>query len=169
MLNPDSCKGAVYFQSPGELIEPFEEDNIKFISDTEEGILKKFWDVIQSYEQMITFNGRGFDAPFLIIRSAVHRINPTTTLMPNRYDRKHLDLLDQLIFYGSVWRRFNLHMYCRAFGIKSPKDDGITGYEVDGLYKSKRFVDIARYCVKDLHATKELFIYWDNYIRPAAS
>jgi uncharacterized protein YprB with RNaseH-like and TPR domain len=50
--------------------------------------------------RFITFNGRSFDAPFLIVRSAVHRIKPSVNLIPNRYDKYHIDLFDQLSFYG---------------------------------------------------------------------
>ncbi|MDH4028654.1 MAG: ribonuclease H-like domain-containing protein, partial [Nitrospirota bacterium] len=129
------------------------------------GILERFWEAVRHYDQIITFNGRGFDAPFLIIRSAVHRIRPTRELMPNRFNLSHCDLLDLLTFYGSVRRRFSLHMWCRTFGIKSPKEEGVTGYQVNDLFKQQHYLEIAKYCVGDLYATKELFEYWDRYVR----
>jgi len=167
ILNPDTGKGAVYFQSPDIPQDALREDGIEFVSDSEAGILKKFWEAAKHYDQIITFNGRGFDAPYLIIRSAIHKITPTKDLMPNRYSASsHIDLLDQLTFYGSVRRKFSLHMWCRAFGIKSPKEEGVTGHEVKDLFKQGRHLDIAKYCVGDLHATKELFEYWDKFVRP---
>lgn len=166
MLNPDTDNGAVYFQSPDISHEQIKEDGIEFISDTEAGILKRFWETVKHYDQIITFNGRGFDAPFLMIRSAVHRIKPTKDLMPNRYSpSSHIDLLDQLTFYGSVRRRYSLHMWCRAFGIRSPKEEGVTGHEVSDLFREKKYLEIARYCTGDLYATKELFEYWKQYVR----
>lgn len=164
MLNPDSNKGAVYFQTQGEMLLPFEEDGIRFECGTEKEILEKFWNAIKSYAQFITFNGRGFDCPFIMIRSAVYRIKPVRDLMPNRYNGSHIDLLDQLTFYGASRRRFSLDMWCRTFGIKSPKAEGITGYDIKDIYKSGRYVDIARYCAGDLIATKELLLIWENYI-----
>jgi DNA polymerase elongation subunit (family B) len=164
MLNPDSNKGAVYFQTQGEMLLPFEEDGIRFECGTEKEILEKFWNAIKSYAQFITFNGRGFDCPFIMIRSAAHKIKPARNLMPNRYNGSHIDLLDQLTFYGASRRRFSLDMWCRTFGIKSPKAEGITGYDIKDIYKSGRYVDIARYCVGDLIATKELLLIWENYI-----
>jgi predicted PolB exonuclease-like 3'-5' exonuclease len=164
MLNPDSNKGAVYFQTQGEMLLPFEEDGIRFECGTEKEILEKFWNAIKSYSQFITFNGRGFDCPFIMIRSAVNRIKPVRDLMPNRYNGLHIDLLDQLTFYGASKRRFNLDMWCRTFGIKSPKAKGITGYDIKDIYKSGRYIDIARYCAGDLIATKELLLIWENYI-----
>jgi DNA polymerase elongation subunit (family B) len=180
MLNPDTNKGAVYYQSPEilrsdlpvrqsgrtELKEPLKEDGIEFVPDTEAGILRGFWEAVKHYDRIITFNGRGFDAPFIMIRSAVLKIKPTKDLMPNRYSATlHVDLLDQLTFYGSVRRKFSLHMWCRAFGIKSPKEEGITGYEVNDLFKEGKYLEIARYCLGDLYATKELFEYWDKFVR----
>ena len=55
-------------------------------------------------------------------------------------------------------------MWCKTFGIKSPKE-GITGYDVKNLFADKRYLDIARYCLGDVRATKELFGYWENYIK----
>lgn len=165
MLNPDSGKGVVYFQSPGDTVLPFEEDGIRFQTGDEREILELFWSAIKAYDQFVTFNGRSFDCPFIIIRSAVHKIRPSRDLMPNRYNGVHIDLLDQLTFYGATRRRFSLDMWCKTFGIKSPKQSGITGYDVKDLFNSGRYVDIARYCLGDLIATKELLEYWERYIR----
>lgn len=165
LLNPDTDKGAVYFQSPETTSLPFEENGIRFETGTEKEILEKFWNAVKPYAQVITFNGRSFDCPFILIRSAVHKIKPSKDLMPNRYNGSHLDLLDQLTFYGASRRRFSLDMWCKTFGIKSPKESGITGYDIKNLFADKRYVDIARYCLGDIKATKELFYYWENYIR----
>lgn len=167
MLETDTDNGAVYFQSPGVEMEPAKEGDIKYFADTEEGILKRFWEVMEKYSQIITFNGRGFDAPFLMIRSAVHKIRPPKNIMPYRYSdtSAHLDLYDHLTFYGSARRKFSLHMCCTAFGIKSPKAEGVSGQDVAELFKEGKYLDIAHYCVRDLHATKELFEYWDRFIR----
>jgi len=165
MLNPETDKGAVYFQSPETQRAPFEENGIRFESGPEKEILERFWNTVKSYKEIITFNGRSFDCPFILIRSAVHRIKPTKDLMPNRYNGSHIDLLDQLTFYGASRRRFSLDMWCKTFGIKSPKEEGITGYDIKNLFADKRYLDIARYCLGDVRATKELLGYWENYIK----
>ncbi|RJQ51438.1 MAG: 3'-5' exonuclease [Nitrospiraceae bacterium] len=165
MLNPETNNGAVYFQSPEILQEPLKENGIEFVPDTEAGILRRFWEAVRHYDQIITFNGRGFDAPFIILRSAIHKIKPAKELMPARYSLSHVDLLDVLTYYGSVRRKFSLHMWCKAFGIKSPKEDGVSGYEVRDLFLKREYLTIARYCTGDLYATKELFEYWNEYVR----
>lgn len=165
MLNPDTGRGAVYYQSPDVLQGPLEEEGIEYVADTEPGILRRFWETVRHYDQIITFNGRGFDAPFLLLRSAIHKIEPTKELMPNRYNLSHCDLMDVLTFYGAVRRKFSLHMWCRAFGIKSPKEEGVSGHEVPELFKQQQYLTIARYCVGDLYATKALFEYWERYVK----
>jgi hypothetical protein len=105
-----------------------------------------------------------------MIRSAIHKIKPTKNLLSNRYlssqfvNAKHIDLCDQLSFYGTVRKKNNLHVACRAFGIESPKDNGVSGDDVAGLFKEKKYVDIARYNVGDLVATQKLYEYWKDYL-----
>jgi len=171
VLDYERNQGAVCFQAPGEEVKEFEEDGFKFKQMSEKEMLENFWQGANQYDEFISFNGRGFDVPFLVVRSAVHNIRPTKDLMSNRYlssqtfGAKHVDLLDQLTFYGTMRKRGNLHLWSRVFGIKSPKAEGITGEDVGRLFKEKKFLDIARYNVADLRATKELYDYWRNYFR----
>jgi len=171
VFDVEKDKGAVYFQAPEAEIPDSEEDNIKFRILQEKEMLQQFWNLAQKYDEFVSFNGRTFDVPFLLIRSAIHGIRPTKNLMANRYlssqpkNAKHIDLLDQLTFYGAVRRRGSLHLFARAFGIESPKVDGITGDQVGQLFKEKRFLDIAKYNVGDLIATKKLFEKWERFIK----
>jgi uncharacterized protein YprB with RNaseH-like and TPR domain len=165
VLNPDSDKGAVFYQAPDSDEADQEEDAIRYVRvKDEKALLERFWETAGHYKQFVTFNGRAFDAPFLIIRSAVNKVRPTANLMPNRYWDDHVDLYDRMGFFGAVRRTMNLHMFCQAFGITSPKSKGVTGYEVAGLFAEKRYDDIARYCMDDVYATAELFRYWAEYV-----
>jgi hypothetical protein len=82
-----------------------------------------------------------------------------------RFGATHIDLFDQLSFYGAVRRRNGLHLWCRALGIESPKDKGIDGESVAKLFKEKQFVEIAKYNSDDLVATKRLYEHWNEYMR----
>lgn len=163
-------KAAVYFQAPGETFGSFEEDGVTFRQMAEKEMLENFWKGAKNYDEFVTFNGRGFDAPFLMIRSAIHSLRPTFDLMSNRYlsrqwhGPRHVDLMDQMSFYGATRRKGSLHLYCRAFGIKSPKSEGITGDDVGPLFKARKFQEIARYNVGDLRATRALYEYWKKYL-----
>ena len=170
LLDAERGKRAVYFQAPGEALEPFEEDGVSYKPMDERAMLAEFWRVAESYDTFVTFNGRGFDAPFLMMRSAIHSLRPSRDLLSNRYlplqrGVRHIDLMDQMTFYGATRRRPNLHLSCRAFGIPTPKGDGIDGDRVSEFFREKRFVDIARYNVRDIEATAALYEYWRNYLR----
>jgi len=166
ILDPDIDKGKVYFQAPDSELKILKEGEFEFIPATEKGILEGFWREVKDKKQFITFNGRAFDCPFIMIRSAILKVKPSKNLMPYRYSNdSHIDLLDQLTFYGAMRRKFNLHMWCRAFGIESPKEKGMTGEEVRSFFKEKRYLDISRYCLADVKATKELYLYWDRFLK----
>jgi len=170
VLELETNKGAVYYQAPGEEIEDTEEDGIKFKVMTEKEMLASFWQGVINYNEFISFNGRGFDVPFLMIRSAVHEIKPSKDLMSNRYlksqkfNATHYDLMDLLTFYGAVLRKPKLHLVCRALGIKSPKSDGVDGNEVAPLFKNKEYKKIAKYNAGDLRATRDVYLKWDKFI-----
>lgn len=164
-------KGVVYFQAPDKKIAAATDGDISYKSMTEAQMLDNFWKGALKYQQFITFNGRQFDVPFLMIRSAVHNLRPTKDLLRNRYlsyqnaDALHIDLYDQLNFYGAMGRRGTLHNFSRIFGIDSPKDKGMAGDEVAEYFKKGKYLEIAKYNARDLFATKALFDKWDQYLR----
>ena len=166
MLEVDTESGCVYFQNGGKKQEKSKEDEITFISGTEEEILKLFWKQMARYSQFITFYGRIFDCPYIMIRSAIHKLPAKKNLCPYRYAHNvHIDLADQLSFYDALRKKFSLHMWCRALQIESPKEEGVDGARVKGLFEDQHYHDIARYCIRDVRATKALFQYWDKFLK----
>lgn len=164
ILFDDKNSGYVFFQSPKTTLDPFKKDGINFVPGSEKQILKNFWEIILNCDKFITFNGRSFDCPFILVRSSIHKIKATRNLMPNRYSTNdHIDLLDQLTFYGAFRRKFPLDIWCRAFGIQSPKKD-YSGKDVAQLFKTEKYLDIANYCLSDVKSTLELYRYWNDYI-----
>lgn len=168
MLNAESQRGQVLF-----IADDFEEDAgeagpvefVPFADETE--LLTAFWDAAKHYQQIVTFNGRGFDVPFLYLRSAVLNVPITRKdWLGYRYSTEpHCDLAEQLTFYGvsgreGAARRFNLDFYCKIFGIESPKSHGVTGMDVGALMAEGRYREIAEYCLRDVRATVELHRIW---------
>ncbi|MBI9070634.1 MAG: ribonuclease H-like domain-containing protein [Melioribacteraceae bacterium] len=164
MLNVKTEKSLVMYNS--EVSEEWvcEEKNIKYVAYTEAEMLANFWNYISKCDQVITFNGKHFDIPFLMLRSAILKIKPTRDLLKNRYNSNtHLDLLDKLTYFGSV-KKFNLDFYCQSFGIESPKSKGISGMDVKELFNAGRVKDIAVYCGEDVLATYKLFKIYSDYL-----
>jgi hypothetical protein len=163
-------QGTVYYQSE----EPSADERVgafTYRSRSEAAMLEEFWEGVAEYETIVTFSGRSFDVPFLLHRSVICQVVPTIDLMRYRYLTQqvqpyHIDLADQLTFYGAIQKRPSLHMFCRAYGIESPKSHGIAGDDVAGLYAAKQFLDIARYNSHDLLATALLYDKWRTYLAP---
>lgn len=170
VLDADTAKGAVYFQDGGKKIADREIDGVKLSAMSEVQMIGKFWELVNRYSEFVTFSGRTFDVPFLMIRSAIHNIRPTKDLMRGRYlyqqnaNALHFDLYDQLRFYGSISHIGGLHLACRAFGIETPKDGEIDGSKVSEYFRSGRINEIAEYNARDLHATRLLYKKWKELL-----
>ena len=156
-------KSFVYYENAK--VEEWKSDDAKvqYKGLSEKEMLESFWRIAQAADQVITFNGRNFDLPFLMMRSAMLQIKVTKNFMSYRYGDEHIDLLEQFTFYGAT-RKFNLDFYCKAFGIESPKTAEVSGMEVKNLYDAGRIKDIAVYCLKDIYATYQLYMIWRKYL-----
>jgi predicted PolB exonuclease-like 3'-5' exonuclease len=168
MLNAETQRGQSLF-----VAEDFEETNdekaeVKFIPCADETeLLTQFWEVAKKYDSVVTFNGRGFDVPFIYLRSALLNVPISKkNWLGYRYATEpHCDLAEQFTFYGvsgreGAARRFNLDFYCKAFGIESPKSHGVSGTDVNSLMAAGRYRDIAEYCLGDVKATVLLYHIW---------
>ncbi len=142
-------------------------------ASTERTMLLHWWKLLSAHPgiHLISFNGRGFDAPWLMLRSAVLGIRPSRNLMDGtkfQYSQ-HTDLLDKLTFYNrsssGATRTFNFDFFAKAFGIESPKAAGVDGSKVQDLFNQQRYEDIAEYCLRDVRSTWELFKKWEEYLK----
>jgi len=168
MLNADTARGQVLFTADDHEADTAEAGSVEFVSCVDEAeLLTAFWDVAQHYEAIVTFNGRGFDVPFLYLRSALLNVPiKRKDWLGYRFQTEpHCDLAEQLTFYGvsgreGATRRFNLDFYCKAFGIESPKSHGVTGLDVNHLLAEGKYREIAEYCLRDVQATVQLYHIW---------
>jgi 3'-5' exonuclease len=167
MLNAESLRGQSIF-----IAEDFEDAGeagpVEFVPCADETeLLTAFWDVAKHYDSVVTFNGRGFDVPFIYLRSALLNVPISKkNWLGYRYATEpHCDLAEQFTFYSvsgrdGAARRFNLDFYCKAFGVESPKSAGVTGMDVGTLMAAGKFREIAEYCLRDVRATVELYKIW---------
>lgn len=167
LLNVESGNGiSLYCADEESETEKKEgEKTFLYVSGDEKKVLEKFWEYIVKFDEFVTFNGRSFDCPFVMLRSATLGIRPSRDLMAGtRYNMvHHVDLLEELTYHG-VTRKFNLDFYCKAFGIESPKSHGITGYDINDYFRGKRYTEIAEYCMGDVIATAELYRKWKELL-----
>jgi hypothetical protein len=168
MLNAETLRGKVLFTAEDFEERAEETGPVEFMPCMDEAeLLGAFWDLARHYDGIVTFNGRGFDVPFIYLRSAVLNvpISRKDWLGYRFAFEPHCDLAEQLTFYGvsgreGAARRFNLDFYCKAFGIESPKSRGVTGLDVNRLLEEGRHREIAEYCLRDVRATVELYRVW---------
>ena len=84
MLNAETLRGQVLyvaedFEDVGDKGPPAAPDatkagagGVEFMPCADEAeLLTAFWDVAKHYDSVVTFNGRGFDVPFIYLRSAL--------------------------------------------------------------------------------------------------
>lgn len=174
LLRADRDVGVIYYQAPGKKYKSTKikgVSGITFKTGTEKEILEQLWSVLSRFHreggvQVITFNGRGFDVPYLMIRSAINGVKPSLNLMGrSRYDESlQLDLSERLHFYGAVRKYFPLEFYADAFNIPNPKDKGVDAEMTSKLFRAKKYRTIARYCLRDLQATRQLYHRWSRYL-----
>lgn len=176
IAGPDGVpRGCVYSSVPGEPTSGTLSDGSIWRTMGEGELLRKWWEIVvhsrnQEPLHLVSFNGRSFDCPFLMLRSAIHRIRPSRNLMDGtRFQyKKHTDLQEELAFKNGAkdgaLKRFNFDFYCRAFGIPTPKSEEADGSKVAALYRDERHRDIAEYCMRDVRATWELFKVWKEYL-----
>jgi len=62
-------------------------------------------------------------------------------------------------------KRYNFDFYTKAFGITSPKSEGVDGSKVGELYAQGQLMEIAEYCLRDVQATWELYCVWAEYLK----
>ena len=131
-------------------------DGARMFQGSEAEILEQFWQLVPQFGTIVTYNGRGFDCPILMLRSAVNGVRPTRNLMPYRYSfQQHCDLMEVLSFHRAI-APYSFQFWCHQFGIDDPKE-GLTGSSVPKAFADGRFDDIASYCLRDARATAELY------------
>ena len=106
LLNVESGNGiSLYCADEETEIEKKEGNNtFLYISGDERRVLEKFWEYIVKFDDFVTFNGRSFDCPFVMMRSAMLGIKPSRDLMAGtRYSMTHhVDLLEELTYHGVI-------------------------------------------------------------------
>src|SRR5947209_19753214 len=162
VINIEDGRSCAMYEVPGQTQLSVEKAGQRtYISGSEKQILEKFWEFFEGDSRFITFNGRQFDGPFLMIRSAINGIIPKRDLVGYRYGyHPNCDLREALNFFGTTNARqfkFNLDLACKVFGVETSKGEGMDGRSVETKYHAGRHREIADYCLEDVRATWELY------------
>ena len=160
MWNLDRQRGLALLEGDeeGEAREWERVPRSDILRGDEPRLLEAFWDVIERKQpRLVSFNGRQYDGPILMIRSAQLGVPPTRNLLGPRYSiAQHCDLMDVFGFMGTWRERYSLDYWCRRFDVESPKGS-IDGSQVARYYRQGRIEEIGEYCLRDVRATAELY------------
>ncbi len=166
-------KGCVLMNCEKEPVLIPNRPNMTFVQGTEKEIVEQFWKIVRAknYNLFVTFNGREFDCPYLMLKSFELGVRPSYNFMKGsdfNFNEYHIDLLKEFTFHRhspfGARRKFTLDFYCKRLGIKSPKDDGVKGAMITELFNNKEFKKIADYAAEDVVAEGELFKLWNEYL-----
>lgn len=158
MWNLDKDQGAVLVHGSGCRWEEFDEvPGTRVFRGNERELLGEFWRLAGEWGTVVTYNGRAYDGPVLMTRSAMLDVVPTRQLAGYRYSvRDHCDLMEVLNFQGAARESYSLDYWCRRFGVESPKGS-MDGSMVAAKARSGKYDEIAEYCLRDTCATADLF------------
>jgi DNA polymerase elongation subunit (family B) len=167
MWNLEKDSGAVLVHGSGNKWDEFEPvPGTRVWRGNERELLEEFWKLAKGWGTVITFNGRAYDGPVLMIRSAMLDVAPTRNLAGYRYSVKdHCDLIEVMGFFGAARDTFSLDYWCRRFGVESPKGK-MDGSQVAQKAREGRYDEIAEYCLRDTRATADLFRRTRNTLIP---
>ncbi len=133
---------------------------------SESELVSRFWQLFETCDTLVSFNGRGFDLPVLESRALKHALSlpryfaagrARSTYRGSRYsDAFHLDICDFLSNFGAAQRRGSLDLLARIIGL--PGKYSIAGEDVEYLYRQGRLKEINQYCMTDVLQTFLLFL-----------
>lgn len=137
-------------------------------------MIKKFLNFLNKHNpKLVTYNGRAFDLPVLMIRamkysltcSAYFETQSNTTGKSKwenyrqRYSQRfHIDLCDELSEYGAL-RGMNLDMLCSLIGAPGKYD--VHGSQVFELHQKNELDKIHEYCESDVLNTYWLYLNYE--------
>ena len=144
-------QGVVYHLCDVPLESPKDFEVRSFAKEPD--LLKAFWDLCNQYQTFVSFNGAGFDFPYLFLRSAASRVKVPSKL--TNLDRsQHIDLSQKFTQGG---RSFKLEALTRFLGLSNPKEKGVSGLHVSNLYKKGEHQAIVDYVSRDVDSTRQLY------------
>lgn len=131
--------------------------------EDEKEILKFFWSYLRESRdvKITTFNGKGFDIPFILKRSAILEVLLPVKISTRRYDTlQHFDVMEVLTnyFQGEM---FSLGTYCKLYSVAH--DDSVSGADVFALWQAGNVEAIKAHCAADVKSTWELYQKIKNY------
>ena len=142
--------------------------------EDEQDMVRNFLSFLDSYNpKLISFNGRSFDVPLLMIRAMKYNLTCSAyfevenrSLNKNKWDnyryrfsdRFHVDLMDHISEFGAT-RGLKLDVLCSLIG--APGKFDVKGDQVMDLFYGGELKKIREYCESDVLNTYWLYLKYE--------
>lgn len=140
-------------------LKEFDQDPEVLYSDDEKQLLDDFWSKLAAIEpdKVITFNGYGFDIPFLDVRSLMNNIQPTKNINTNKWNMERSNHYDCMLALSSKGNFLNVaqDIVCKIMSI--PVEEKIEGSRIEKCYISGDWDSINNKCRQDVIQTEQIF------------
>ena len=140
---------------------------------TEKEILATFFRAFNDFStlpQLVSWNGSGFDIPVLIYRAMLYDLTvpllfeqgDRVTAMRfdnyvNRYQSRHLDLMDRFSQYGGS-RRESMTVVANLYGLPGKRE--VDGSQVGDMVAQDQWHPLSLYCESDVLNTWLIYLRW---------
>lgn len=132
----------------------------QFHGENEKEILKKFWDEVANRHplKIITFNGYGFDIPFIYVRSRINKVRPTVEICTYKYKMDRSNHFDCMLALSHIdkFTWMSLEILCKAHGIPVPEERE-SGDIIANLYEKRDWRAILEHNEDCLELTEKLY------------
>ena len=140
------------------------KDNFTYYGvTTEKDLLRVFWNLIElmqrdgsNLSKIISYNGKRFDIPFILLRSVARRVEITHSLGYKGDFDFHIDLWEEFSL-GRKIKGFSIEIISKMLGIEYHRSGDFNGKLVWDWYKNKDYLNIAILCIKDVDLTEKIY------------
>ena len=130
-----------------------------FCGDNEEEILGKFVNFFEKNKDavFITYNGYGFDIPFLNVRLALNKFNLPVSINTNKWSMDRSNHFDVMVFLSQgIFTNTRLDIVARMHGVDFSGERTL-GKDVEKHYKLGDWDFIKNHCKQDVDILEGLF------------
>ena len=136
------------------------ENGFVALKGEEKDILVKFWEYAKEHNIFVTHNGYGFDIPFIVVRSAINKIDYHNKIWLNKFSMMGSNHFDTMLFFSQngAFTNGRIDIIAKTLGIDVP-DGRFDGREVERLYKEGKMNEIIHHCGEDVELTEKVYLF----------
>ena len=141
-------------------VKKIDEEEKTFSGDDEAELLENFLKFIDENKNsvFITYNGYGFDVPFLNVRLALNKLNMPIVINTNKWNMEKSNHFDVMLFLSQngTFTNTRLDVVARMHGVDF-QGERTLGKDIEKHYKLNDWDFINSHCKQDVEILEGLF------------